>query len=144
MTTKVTMGVMPWAAGTIEIPVARGPLYPHHGEVFGLQRLSTDAIGTFTLALKNAVRGSRYVIERSADDSLATPTGNAEGVIPAGAGTVTDVNVTLDYYSGGSANNDLRITVRNASSSPAYREFVTQIVAQAGTVIAYCLQQTDE
>ena len=110
----------------------------------GVKRLPTDAIGTFTLAIKNAVRGSRYVIERPSDDSLATPTGNAEGVVPAGAGTVTDVNVTLDYYAAGNTNNDLRITLRNASGSPAYREFVTQITAQAGTVIAYCLQQTDE
>jgi hypothetical protein len=114
------------------------------GNTTSIERLPTEPIGTCTLRLQNAVRGSRFVAERSANDSLATPNGNAEGVIPAGAGTVTDLDVTLDYYAVGSPNNNLRITLRNASGTPAYKEFVTQITAQAGVVLAYCLQQSDE
>ncbi len=144
MTTKVMMGAMPWAAGQVEIPTARGPLYPQHGEVFGLQRLDTDAVGTCTLRLQHAVRGSRYVIERPHDDSLATPTGSAEDVIPAGTGTVTDHDVTLDFYAAGSLNNTIRITLRNASGTPAYRPFETQTTLQAGTIPVYCAQELDE
>lgn len=114
------------------------------GNVFGRDRLTTEPVGTFTLRLQNAVRGSRFVAERSSNDSLATPTGNAEGVIPAGAGTVTDLDVMLDYYAVDSPNNNLRITLRNASGTPAYKEFLTQTTARAGVLMVYCLQQLDE
>ena len=138
MTIKVTMGQMPWAAGTREIPAARGPLYPHHGELFGLQRLSTDSIGVTTLTLTNVVVGSRYRIERAADGSLATPTGNAEGV--AGASTVA---ITLDYYSAGNANNDLRIKVRKGTSAPKYLPFETQATIGAAAQSVYVAQVAD-
>lgn len=126
-------------------PLSRGNVV-HLGAIgIGVARLPTDPIGAFTLTLKNAVRGARYVIERISDDSLATPTASAEGVVPAGAGTTTDLSIPgLDLFASGNSNNDLRITLRHASGSPAYKEFVTQITAQAGTVIAYCLQQLDE
>lgn len=74
------------------------------GATTSIERLSTEPLGTTTLTLTNVVVGSRYRIERQGDGSLATPTANAEGV--AASGTVA---ITLDYYSAGNANNDLRL-----------------------------------
>jgi hypothetical protein len=102
------------------------------------QLLPTDVVGSMTLTLTNVVVGSRYRIERQGDGSLATPTGNAEGV--AGASTVT---ITLDYYAGGSANNDLRIKVRKGSSAPKYQPFETLATIAAGAQSVYVAQVAD-
>lgn len=108
-----------------------------------VEKLATDAIGTFTLVLKNVVVGSRYRIERAGDGSLATPTGTAEGVVPGSSGTA-DVSLTLDLYPVGSANNDLRIKVRKASATPFYRPFESLASAQAGAVTVFVSQALDE
>jgi hypothetical protein len=144
MTTEFIYGGMCAGFGMLNYPSTEIGPHPISLASRGRQRLATDTLGTFTLTLKNAVRGSCYVIERPSDDSLATPTGSAEGVIPAGAGTVTDHAITLDYYAPGSSNNNLRITLRNASGTPAYKNFETQTTAQAGTVTAFCAQELDE
>lgn len=111
---------------------------PVSGALFGRQRLDTEAVGTFTLTLKNVVVGSRYRIARSGDNSLATPTANAEGL----AGSA-DVSVTLDYYSAGSGNNNLKIDVRKGTAAPKYKPFQTFATAAAGAVLAYCAQEAD-
>ena len=108
----------------------------------GVKRLSTDPIGTFTLVLKNAVVGSRYRIARQGDNSLATPTGDAEGTVPGVSGLV-DVSITLDLYSVGNTNNDLKIDVRKGTTAPKYKPFQTFAAAQTGTVTAYCAQESD-
>lgn len=108
------------------------------GIVFGPQRLATEPVGTFTLRLTNIVSGSRYRISRSGDNSLATPTGVAEGV--AGA---TTVDITLDLYAAGNSNNNLAIDVRKGTSATKYLPFRTQATAQSGTVTAYISQVAD-
>ncbi len=125
-------------------PLARGNVVHLGGLAVGVARLPTDPVGTFTLTLHNVVRGSRYRIERIGDASLATPTGNATGVVPAGAGDTTDLEITLDYYAAGNANNDLAIKVRKASESPYYRPFDSQAEARAGAVDVFVSQQLDE
>jgi hypothetical protein len=109
----------------------------------GRTKLSTDPSGSFTLTLKNIVRGSRYRIERAGDGSLATPTANAEGEVAAGAGTTIDLSITLDYYASGSANNDLVIKVRKGTSGTKYLPFETQATAASGTAISYISQSQD-
>lgn len=90
--------------------------------------LPADVIGDFVLVLSNIVAGSRYRIERQGDGSLATPTANAEGV--AGSSTLT---VQLDAYTNGSANNDLLIKIRKATSAPYYKPYETQTTAFVGS-----------
>jgi hypothetical protein len=100
--------------------------------------LPTDPLGSMTLTLTNVVVGSRYRIERQGDGSLATPTANAEGT--AGASTVA---ITLDYYASGSANNDLKIKVRKATSDPTYKPFETLAMASSVDSISYIAQIPD-
>jgi hypothetical protein len=90
--------------------LARGDMMPLGWIALGVARLPTDPVGTFTLRLKNIVRGSRYRIEVATTGALADTDG--EGDAPAGTGTTTDVDITLPYYASGNANNDLRIKVR--------------------------------
>ena len=77
------------------------------------------------------------------DNSLATPTANAEGTIPGTPGDIVDHSITLDYYAPGSSNNDLVIDVRKGTTAPKYKPFRTLATAQAGTVLAYCAQELD-
>lgn len=109
------------------------------GNVYGIERLPTEPGGSTTLTLTNVVAGSRYRIERQGDGSLATPTANAEGV--AGASTVV---ITLDYYAAGSANNDVKIKVRNASGSPSYKPFETLATLSSAAQSIYVGQIADE
>ncbi len=102
------------------------------------QKLPGDVLGQMTLTLTNVVVGSRYRIERQGDGSLATPTANAEGV--AGASTVP---ITLDYYSSGSANNDLRIKVRKGTAAPKYQPFETLATVGAADQSSYIAQVAD-
>lgn len=106
--------------------------------VFSTQHLPGDPLGQMTLALTNVVVGSRYRIERQGDGSLATPTGNAEGV--AGATTVA---VTLDYYGIGSANNNLKAKVRKGTSAPKYQPFETLVTISAAAASVYVAQVAD-
>jgi hypothetical protein len=121
--------------------LARGDMMPLGWIALGVARLPTDPVGTFTLRLKNIVRGSRYRIEVATTGALADTDG--EGDAPAGTGTTTDVDITLPYYASGNANNDLRIKVRKGSAATKYLPFETQAVAQAGVVISYISQTAD-
>lgn len=118
--------------GVPDFNVANGP------ETLAIERLATEPIGTTTLTLTNVAVGSRYRIERQADGSLATPTGNAEGV--AGAATVA---LTLDYYAPGSANNNLRVKVRKGTGSPRYQPFETQVTVGAAAQSVFVAQVAD-
>ncbi len=109
------------------------------GETLSIERLPTEPLGTMTLTLTNVVIGSRYRIERQVSGSLATPTANAEGVA---AGTT--VAITLDYYVTGSANNDLKIKARKASSAPSYKPFETQTTIGAQDQSIFVGQIADE
>lgn len=102
------------------------------------QRLPTEAIGSTTLTLTNIVVGSRYRIERAGDGSLATPTGNAEGVA-----ADTDVPITLDVYAPGNANNNLRIKVRKGTSAPKYLNFETLTTLILAAQSIYIAQVAD-
>jgi hypothetical protein len=87
----------------------------------GVARLPTDPMGSTVITLTNLVVGSRFRVERLADGSVATPTGNAEGIVGSSIAPIT-----LDYYESGSANNDVRIKVRKGTGSPSYKPYETQ------------------
>jgi hypothetical protein len=129
---------VPALAGTVEFPAQRGVIDPRFLVMFGQQRLPTDAQGQAVVTLTNVVVGSRYRIERQGDGSLATPTGNAEGVAAA-----STVNITLDYYSGGSVNNDLRIKVRKATGGSPLKPFETLATVGATAQSIYVGQIED-
>lgn len=50
----------------------------------------------------------------------------------------------LPLYASGNPLNSLRIKVRNASGTPAYRPFETQATAQLGVVTVFVFQEPDE
>lgn len=100
----------------------------------GAFRLPTDALGTFTLSMKNLVIGSRVRVE--------TVNGGVE--LDSFVATAADHDRLLDRYASGSPFNDLRIKVRKASESPTYRPFESQAVAQLGVVTVYVFQESDE
>ena len=137
----------PWNAGALAISATtvRGRLAANHGRTYGRHRLSTDPLGTFTLTLKNIVVGSQYGIFRAGDNSEATLSGSAAGLGTVGGtpGALVDLNITLDYFVGGSANNDLRVRVRKGTASTKYAPFETLATAGAGTVLAYVAQVVD-
>lgn len=138
MASAVTPGRLLGFVGVAQYPAQRRRFYVADAQAFSRHPLSTDSVGVMTLTLTNVVVGSRYRIERQGDGSLATPTGNAEG--DAAASTV---NITLDYYSGGSANNDLRIKVRKATSAPIYKPFETLVTVGAASQSIYVGQIAD-
>ena len=105
------------------------------GASFGLFRFSTDAIGVFTLRFRNLVEGSRVRAE-------VVSTGETLDEFVATADATQDR--TLSLYASGNPRNDLRIKVRKASESPAYRPFESQATAQLGTVTVYVFQEPDE
>lgn len=109
------------------------------GDGYSILKTATDAIGSMTLTLTNVVVDSRYRIERQGDGSLATPTGSAEGVAAS-----STVNITLDVYAPGSANNDIRIKVRKASAAPTYKPFETLATLSATPQSIYVGQIQDE
>ena len=105
-----------------------------NGSSMGALRLSTDAIGIFTLRLNNAVAGSRVRVETLrgdyVDEYLADSSGTQDRVLP--------------LYASGNPLNSLRIKVRNASGTPAYRPFESQAVAQSGVMTVFVFQEPDE
>lgn len=138
MTTgTLTNGLVPFAAAVAS--EGRGKSFVLGAQVVAEQLRPTDAQGITIVTLTNMVVGSRYRIERQGDGSLATPTGNAEGVAAS-----STVPITLDYYGTGSANNDLRIKVRNASGSPTYKPFETLTSIGAASQSLYVGQIADE
>jgi len=121
----------------------RGPMTANHMASYSEQRLSTDAIGTFTLTLQNVAAGSRFRIERAGDGTLAEPTGVAEATNAGTPGTFVNISLTLSLYVGGSANNNLRVKVRKGTAATKFQPFETLSTAQAGTVNAYVAQVAD-
>ena len=122
-------------AGVAVIPTTtRGRVFAGHGGFYSRQTLPEDAIGTYSLRLQNIIPGSRYRVE-----TVSAGTMLAEGVADS-----SNVTLTLQLYATGSPYNDLRIKVRNASGTPAYRPFESQAVAQLGTVTIFVFQEPDE
>ncbi len=105
-----------------------------NGSSMGPLRLSTDPIGIFTLRLNNVVEGSRVRVETLSgefmDEYLADSSGSQDRALP--------------LYASGNPLNSLRIKVRNASGTPAYRPFETQATAQLGVVTVFVFQEPDE
>ena len=129
--------IYPFPSGLGGVAVSRGRLSPvlSGGASFGLFRFSTDAIGVFTLRFRNLVEGSRVRAE-------VVSTGETLDEFVATADATQDR--TLSLYASGNPRNDLRIKVRKASESPAYRPFESQATAQLGVVTVYVFQEPDE
>ena len=129
--------IYPFPSGLGGVAVSRGRLSPvlSGGASFGLFRFSTDAIGVFTLRFRNLVEGSRVRAE-------VVSTGETLDEFVASADVTQDR--TLSLYASGNPRNDLRIKVRKASESPAYRPFESQATAQLGVVTVYVFQEPDE
>ncbi len=134
MASAVLIPAFAGLAGAIPLPNLRGPMAPNHGAVLSRGRLLTDAVGAFVLQLQNVVVGSRYRVE-----ALSTGDTLAEGE----AGD-TLTSIPLPLYANGNPNTELRIKVRNASGTPAYKPFESQAVAQLGTVTVFVFQEPDE
>lgn len=124
----------PALRGVMEVPSGRGRWKPQHMMALERQTLPTDPVGTFTLTLTNVVIGSRYRAE-----VLSTGATIVDGVAAA-----TAVILSIPVYTSGSALNDLRIKVRNASGSPAYQPYDTQATAVIGAASIYVNQLLDE
>ena len=115
--------------------LSRGVIVTPTGVSTGAHRLPTDAIGTFTLRFRNLVAGSRVRVE-AAD--------TAEQLVEfIASGDSTQLR-SLQLFPSGNPLNDLRIKVRKASESPAYRPFESQATAQFGVVTVYVFQEPDE
>ena len=129
--------LVPSPYGVVGGAVTRGRASPvmSSGASFGLCRFTSDPIGTFTLRFRNLVEGSRVRTE-------VTSTGETLAEFVATAAATQDH--TLPLYASGNPSNDLRIKVRKASDSPAYRPFESQATAQLGTVTVYVFQEPDE
>ena len=129
--------LVPSPYGVVGGAVTRGRASPvmSSGASFGLCRFTSDPIGTFTLRFRNLVEGSRVRTE-------VTSTGETLAEFVATAAATQDH--TLPLYASGNPSNDLRIKVRKASDSPAYRPFESQATAQLGTVTVYVFQELDE
>ena len=129
--------IYPFPSGLGGVAVSRGRLSPvlSGGSSFGLFRFPTDSIGVFTLRFRNLVEGSRVRAE-------VVSTGETLDEFVASADVTQDR--TLSLYASGNPRNDLRIKVRKASESPAYRPFESQATAQLGVVTVYVFQEPDE
>lgn len=97
------------------------------------QRLPTDALGTFSLALTNVVPGSAVQVETTSGVQLHNGTAMA-----------ADYSVLLDAYAPGSPLNNLRIKVRKGSSAPYYQPWETLATATPGSASIYVSQIPDE
>ena len=103
--------------------------------VQGKQRLSGDSVGTFTFTLQNLVIGSLWEIEVASVSGASVQSGIAAG---------PSVVISLNVYQSGSANNNLRIKVRNASAAPYYQAFETQVTAFSGASSIFINQVRDD
>ena len=129
--------LVPSPYGVVGGAVTRGKVSPvmSSGTSFGLCRFASDPVGIFTLRFRNLVEGSRVRTE-------VASTGETLDEFVATADAAQDH--TLSLYASGSPRNDLRIKVRKASESPAYRPFESQAVAQNGVVTIFVFQEPDE
>ena len=129
--------LIPSPYGVVGGAVTRGRASPvmSSGTSFGVCRFTSDPVGIFTLRFRNLVEGSRVRTE-------VASTGETLGEFVATADAAQDHTFLL--YASGNPRNDLRIKVRKASESPAYRPFESQATAQLGTVTVYVFQEPDE
>ena len=119
---------------TLVFESIKANVHGEQGGMFAIQRLSTDAIGTFGITLTNVVIGSRVHVEKQSDgtsfydDIAATST----------------IGIRLSAYGSGSPYNDLVIKVRKGSGSPSYKPWDTQVTAIVGSQSIYVSQIPDE
>lgn len=106
---------------------------PGGGTVIALQRLPTDAIGTCSVRIQNAVTGSRYRIEVSSTGTLV-----AEGDVSS-----ADFSVSVPLYPAGNAANTLKVKIRKGTTAPKYQPFETQVTAVSAGALAYVSQVLD-
>lgn len=98
----------------------------------GRMRLSTEAIGNFTLTLTNLVVGSAIRIETQAGDLVEYRVADATSEV-----------FTIPAYSPGNASNDLRIKVRKGTAAPFYVPYETLTAASVGSASIYVSQIQD-
>ncbi len=103
------------------------------GSIFGNARLPSDPVGTFVLTLTNVVSGSRVHVE----------TAVAGTTLHDSVPVVFPVVISLSAYSIGSANNDLRIKVRQGTTAPKYLPFETLATALVGSASIFVSQVLD-
>ena len=115
-------------------PLGRGNVVDLGGFAFGVCRLPTDPIGTFSLTLTNVVIGSRIHIETQGDGTTLYDL----------VADATDETITLSAYASGSPYNALRIKVRKGTGSPTYKPFETLTTAIVGAQSIYVGQIPDE
>ena len=129
--------LVPSPYGVVGGAVTRGKTSPvmSSGTSFGLCRFASDPVGIFTLRFRNLVEGSRVRVE------AADTAEQFDEFIASGDSTQLR---SLLLFPSGNPRNDLRIKVRKASESPAYRPFESQATAQLGTVTVYVFQEPDE
>lgn len=129
--------LVPSPYGVVGGAVTRGKTSPvmSSGTSFGLCRFASDPVGIFTLRFRNLVAGSRVRVE------AADTAEQFDEFIASGDSTQLR---SLPLFPSGNPRNDLRIKVRKASESPAYRPFESQATAQPGTVTVYVFQEPDE
>lgn len=121
----------PWAAGTVEIPTARGAWLVDAGAPVERQTLPTDAVGSTTLTLQNIVVGSAWRLE-----VLSTGATVATGTAPGG-----DIAQAVLVYQ---PNQVLLLKVRKGTASPYYRPFETQVTATSANASIFVSQIPDE
>ncbi len=97
---------------------------------YGIQRLSTDPIGTCILTLINVVSGSQIYISPQTDSTNSLYSG-------------TETSITLNVYSAGNPLNDLRIRVRKASAAPKYQPYETLVTISTSPQSVYIAQVLD-
>ena len=102
-------------------------------DLAGSQVFDTDPIGIFLLTLTNVVVGSRVHIEKSSDGTQYYD----------GVAASSTVEIQLDAYSVGNANNNLKIKVRKGSAAPKYQPFETFATAVVGSQAIYVSQIHD-
>ena len=103
------------------------------GDVFAIERLPTEPIGTTTTTLTNLIDGSAIQIE-SQDGSTTFHNSVVVG---------TSKSINLSVYAPGNPLNDLRIKVRKGSAAPYYQPYETLATAVVGSLSIYVSQIPD-
>lgn len=115
------------------IPISRGNAVHLGLAAFGMARLPTDPIGTFSLMLTNLVVGSVIQVESLDGEVLLNTTADQSAKV-----------FSLQVYAEGAPLNSLRIKVRKGSSSPFYQPWETLATAVVGSQTIYVSQIPDE
>lgn len=115
------------------IPLSRGNAVHLGLASFGMARLPTDSIGTFSLMLTNLVVGSVIQVESLDGEVLLNTTADQSAKV-----------FSLQVYAEGAPLNSLRIKVRKGSASPYYQPWETLATAIVGSQSIYVSQIPDE